>query len=49
MSDEMGPWNLIGWWVIGGAIGRAIRRHWRLILAALVAFILWRHFILGVG
>lgn len=44
MSDEMGPWNLIGWWVIGGAIGRAIRRHWRLIVATFIAFLVYKHF-----
>ena len=42
MSD--GPWDLIGWWVIGSAIRTAIRRHWRLILAAFFAFLLYKHF-----
>jgi len=42
MSD--GPWDLIGWGLIGGAIGRGIRRHWRLIVAAFIAFLLYKHF-----
>ena len=47
MSD--GPWDLIGWSVIGSAILTAIRRHWRLILAAIIVFLLWRHFIARLG
>jgi hypothetical protein len=47
MSD--GPWDVIGWWVIGSAIRTAIRRHWRLIIAAINVFLLWGHFIARVG
>ena len=47
MSD--GPWDVIGWWVIGSGILSFIRRHWKLIVAAIIVFLLWRHFIARIG
>jgi hypothetical protein len=33
-----GPWNFIGWWIIGSHIGQLIHRYWRWGLAIFILY-----------
>jgi len=38
-NKNQGPWPIIGHFIIGMAIGTMLRRHWRLIVGSIVAFL----------
>ncbi len=42
-NNNQGPWPIIGWFVIGMAVGNVCRRHWRLILGSLAAFFVYQY------
>jgi len=48
MSDEMGPWDFIGFFVVGAFVGRMLRKHWRFIVVAIIGFRIYRHFFMKV-
>lgn len=45
MIEDFATGGLIGY-LVGGLIG-SFKRHWKLWLAAFVAFLIYRHFVLG--
>jgi hypothetical protein len=46
-DNNRGPWNFIGYVVIGMAAGTLLRRHWRLILGSIVAFLVYQYLVIA--
>jgi hypothetical protein len=46
MNDE--DWQFISGYLIGNFVFGAIRRHWRLLLAAFIVYLLYRRFVWGI-
>jgi hypothetical protein len=48
MNDhDNGPWNFIGYVVIGMAIGTLLRRHWRLLATFVLGFLAYQYIVIG--
>ena len=41
------PWPIIGHFVIGMAIGTLLRRHWRLLVGSIVAFLVYQYLVIA--